>query len=113
MIERVYTGDNNVNARQYRYDYVASDSIGQDTFFKAVGLGRHIERLFEGFNTTVFAYGPTGSGKTYTMQGLQDYSSSYIDRHSTQGIIPRSLETIFKTIEKLKGDHPHNEYKVK
>jgi kinesin family protein 11 len=28
-----------------------------------------VDRVLKGFNSTVFAYGPTGSGKTYTMQG--------------------------------------------
>lgn len=28
-----------------------------------------LERLLEGFNLTIFAYGPTGSGKTFTTQG--------------------------------------------
>lgn len=29
----------------------------------------YIERLLKGMNVTIFAYGPTGSGKTFTMQG--------------------------------------------
>jgi type II secretory ATPase GspE/PulE/Tfp pilus assembly ATPase PilB-like protein len=29
----------------------------------------YIERLLKGLNITIFAYGPTGSGKTFTMQG--------------------------------------------
>lgn len=37
----------------------------------------------------IFAYGQTGSGKTYTMMGKPG-----IDQ---KGIIPRSLEQIFKT----------------
>ena len=41
----------------------------------------------------IFAYGQTGSGKTYTMMG-----KSGIDQ---KGIIPRSLEQIFKTSQSL------------
>ena len=28
--------------------------------------------MLKGFNSTVFAYGPTGTGKTYTMLGNQE-----------------------------------------
>jgi hypothetical protein len=37
----------------------------------------------------IFAYGQTGSGKTYTMMGKPG--------NDQKGIIPRSLEQIFKT----------------
>jgi len=43
----------------------------------------------------IFAYGQTGSGKTYTMMG-----KSGIDQ---KGIIPRSLEQIFKTSQSLES----------
>lgn len=41
-----------------------------------------IKTVLNGFNATVFAYGPTGTGKTYTMIGNQDtfglkYTVSY------------------------------------
>jgi len=29
----------------------------------------------DGFNATIFAYGPTGSGKTFTMEGF-DYDKN-------------------------------------
>jgi hypothetical protein len=32
-------------------------------------LEKHVEKLFEGFNFTMFTYGITGSGKTYTVFG--------------------------------------------
>ncbi|CAN6350789.1 unnamed protein product [Urochloa humidicola] len=32
-----------------------------------------IPGIFEGINATIFAYGATGSGKTYTMQGTDDF----------------------------------------
>lgn len=34
-----------------------------------------IEEVIKGYNCTVFAYGQTGTGKTYTMSGMQEKSS--------------------------------------
>ncbi|KAI8096574.1 P-loop containing nucleoside triphosphate hydrolase protein [Halteromyces radiatus] len=51
-----------------------------------------IERVFEGYDATIFAYGVTGSGKTYTMQGIKD----------EPGIIPRVAEFLFETKEASK-----------
>lgn len=43
----------------------------------------------------IFAYGQTGSGKTYTMMGPPG--------RDQKGIIPRSLEQIFKTSQSLES----------
>ena len=50
--------------------------------------------ILEGYNSTIFAYGQTGTGKTFTMEGFT-YNSNDILR----GIIPRSIEEIFNYIE--------------
>lgn len=42
-----------------------------------------------GFNATIFAYGATGTGKTYTMTGTRSYP----------GVIPRVIEDIFSIIQ--------------
>lgn len=39
-----------------------------------------IESIFEGYNGTIFAYGQTGTGKTYTMEGGNE--------NEHEGIIP-------------------------
>ncbi|KAI8377769.1 P-loop containing nucleoside triphosphate hydrolase protein [Radiomyces spectabilis] len=46
-----------------------------------------IDRVFEGYDATIFAYGVTGSGKTYTMEGTA----------KDPGIIPRVARFLFET----------------
>ena len=46
-----------------------------------------------GFNGTVFAYGQTSSGKTFTMQGAD------IHDPELKGLTPRMIEEIYQTIE--------------
>ncbi|XP_064634269.1 osmotic avoidance abnormal protein 3-like isoform X2 [Lineus longissimus] len=50
-----------------------------------------VEGVTEGYNGTIFAYGQTGCGKSFTMQGIHDPKTQ-------RGIIPRAFEHIFETI---------------
>lgn len=42
---------------------------------------------FQGYNGSIFAYGQTGAGKTYTISGNDDVEDA--------GLLPRSLEFLF------------------
>jgi len=53
--------------------------------------------VFEGFNGTIFAYGQTSSGKTFTMEGKMD------DPH-LKGIIPRMMDYVFTKIVQAPGN---------
>ena len=46
---------------------------------------------------TIFAYGQTGTGKTFTMEGVRSVPES-------RGIIPNSFAHIFGAIAKAEGD---------
>ena len=35
-----------------------------------------LEQVLRGYNGTIFAYGQTASGKTYTMQGIDVYENA-------------------------------------
>ena len=50
-----------------------------------------VDGVLEGYNGTVFAYGQTGCGKSFSMQGIQDPPTQ-------RGIIPRAFEHIFESI---------------
>ncbi|KAK1964271.1 kinesin motor domain-containing protein [Colletotrichum sublineola] len=51
-----------------------------------------VDDILNGYNGTVFAYGQTGAGKSYTMMG------SSIDDEEGRGVIPRIIEQIFASI---------------
>lgn len=51
-----------------------------------------VDDILNGYNGTVFAYGQTGAGKSFTMMG------SSIDDLENRGVIPRIVEQIFASI---------------
>jgi len=52
-----------------------------------------VDSVLDGFNGTIFAYGQTGTGKTYTMEGVKNDNEK-------RGVIPNSFEHIFSHIAK-------------
>ena len=57
-----------------------------------------VDDILNGYNGTVFAYGQTGAGKSYTMMGGD------IDDDQSKGIIPRIVEQIFAGIVASPGN---------
>jgi kinesin family protein 18/19 len=62
---------NRSKERQYAFDTVFDRDAGQIEIFNNTTKFL-IEGIIEGYNATVFAYGATGAGKTYTMIGAPD-----------------------------------------
>ncbi|KAI4232569.1 MAG: hypothetical protein L6R40_007355 [Gallowayella cf. fulva] len=57
-----------------------------------------VDDILNGYNGTVFAYGQTGAGKSYTMMGAD------IDDEEQRGIIPRIVEQMFASILRSPGN---------
>lgn len=66
------------------------DSLQTDIF--DYSIRPTVDDILNGYNGTVFAYGQTGAGKSYTMMG------SDIEDDTGKGIIPRIIEQIFASI---------------
>ena len=56
-----------------------------------------VDSVLAGYNGTIFAYGQTGTGKTFTMEGVRAIPE-------LRGIIPNSFAHIFGSIAKAEGD---------
>ena len=58
--------------------------------------------MVAGYNCTIFAYGQTGTGKTYTMSG--DMSDTLGLISDSAGIIPRVLNSLFRKLDADGGE---------
>lgn len=67
--------------RRFTFDKVFTQNQTQKEIYQNCAFSI-VEKVFEGYNGTIFAYGQTGCGKTFTMIG--DESNSEL-----MGIIPR------------------------
>ncbi|KPI99193.1 Kinesin-like protein KIF3A [Papilio xuthus] len=82
--------------RIYAYDAVFdSDTSQMDIYVQTASP--IVEQVVRGYNGTIFAYGQTGTGKTYTMAGSNTAPE-------LRGIIPNSFAHIFSHIAKAKDD---------
>ncbi|KAG7388743.1 Kinesin-like protein kif19 [Phytophthora boehmeriae] len=79
--------------KRYAFDYVFSPQDGQEAVYQHTTKFL-IHGVLNGFNATVFAYGCTGAGKTYTMLGT----------HEKPGIMAKTLEDLFRHIERAHAD---------
>ncbi|CAR26163.1 hypothetical protein ZYGR_0E01460 [Zygosaccharomyces rouxii] len=95
--------------KTYMFDEVFGADSDQESIFTEVAKN-YIQEMLEGYNCTVFAYGQTGTGKTYTMSGdmsiwgdLDSQDKILLGEHA--GIIPRVLVNLFKQLSKETTEH--------
>ena len=87
---QVYNPQNIKELKSFTFDHTYDWRATQQLIFEQTALPI-LESIMEGYNGTIFAYGQTGTGKTYTMEGN--------DNETDKGIIPRSIDWIFNNIK--------------
>lgn len=66
-----------------------------------------IMSALEGYSGTIFAYGPTNSGKTYTMRGnagSDNNNNNDMEDDESKGIMQRSMELLIDEASKVNGE---------
>ncbi|KAG9474652.1 hypothetical protein GDO78_004776 [Eleutherodactylus coqui] len=89
---RIQKGASNELPKTFTFDAVYDGNSKQvelyDETFRPL-----VDSVLLGFNGTIFAYGQTGTGKTYTMEGLKGDLEK-------RGVIPNSFDHIFTHISR-------------
>ncbi|KAI4274399.1 MAG: hypothetical protein LQ337_003971 [Flavoplaca oasis] len=90
-----------INSREaagaFTFDRVFDTQSRQTDVFD-FSIRSTVDDILNGYNGTVFAYGQTGAGKSYTMMGAD------IDDEEQRGIIPRIVEQMFANILRSPGN---------
>ncbi|KAJ2008110.1 Kinesin- motor protein [Coemansia thaxteri] len=117
--------DGPTSAQTYHYDGVFGPKATQEHIYERI-VSPILDEVMQGYNCTIFAYGQTGTGKTYTMEG--DLDASEVDhglavpalpssngnssdllchsRLSTRaGVIPRTLHNLFYALDKQSAEY--------
>ncbi|KAL9039962.1 MAG: hypothetical protein Q9214_004669, partial [Letrouitia sp. 1 TL-2023] len=89
-------GSSALSNKTYHFDKVFSPAADQAMIYEDV-VTPLLDEMLQGYNCTVFAYGQTGTGKTYTMSG--DMSDTFGLLSDSAGVIPRVLHSLFKKLE--------------
>ncbi|KAI8373833.1 kinesin motor domain-containing protein [Blakeslea trispora] len=88
------------NKIAYTFDRVFKEDATQQEVYHNVAEPI-LEDVLKGYSCTIFAYGQTGTGKTYTMEG----DLGQTDRAtaaSNAGVIPRTIYHLFRMLDKEK-----------
>ncbi|KAJ1482516.1 P-loop containing nucleoside triphosphate hydrolase protein [Baffinella frigidus] len=80
----------NFSSYTFTFDHVYSEDSDQQSVYNNTARDAVLSSL-SGYNASIIAYGQTGTGKTYTMEGEPT--------PRLRGIIPRATEEIFGYIE--------------
>ncbi|MCJ1312742.1 kinesin motor protein cin8 [Agyrium rufum] len=89
-------GPSALSNKLFHFDRVFSPAADQVAIFDDV-VHPLLDEILLGYNCTVFAYGQTGTGKTYTMSGDMSNTAGLLS--DAAGIIPRVLYALFAKLE--------------
>ncbi|KAF6066730.1 Kinesin motor domain family protein [Candida albicans] len=82
--------------RTYKFDQIYGSQADQNLIYSQIAHPLLLDFL-RGINVTVLAYGQTGTGKTYTMSGM-DNNNKLDENSDIAGIIPRLLGELFQNL---------------
>ncbi|KJE96623.1 kinesin family member 11 [Capsaspora owczarzaki ATCC 30864] len=84
--------------KTFHFDKVFGHDARQIEIYNEV-VAPIMTEVLMGYNCTIFAYGQTGTGKTYTMEGRRTEGNYSFQSDPEAGIVPRALHNLFEVLE--------------
>ncbi|XP_010778233.1 centromere-associated protein E-like, partial [Notothenia coriiceps] len=84
----IYQSDDGNSSKSFSFDRVFTAEETTNQLYQAIAKPLVVSSV-QGYNGTIFAYGQTSSGKTFTMMGSDRFP----------GVIPMAVEDVFQTIK--------------
>lgn len=81
-------GNDHLETKNFQFDSVFEQDSRQDEVFSE--CKDLVQSAIDGYNVTIFAYGQTGAGKTFTMYGTP----------GDPGLAPRAIQSLFDVIRR-------------
>jgi len=91
-------------ALAYQFERCFGQETTQEELFEGCGVKEMLDHVLEGYSATVFAYGPTGSGKTFSVTGRPDSIVKNGSGDASDGVVIRSAESLFDKIREKSTD---------
>ncbi|KAG7949918.1 hypothetical protein I3843_13G088500 [Carya illinoinensis] len=88
--------------RTFAFDKVFGPTSQQKELYDQA-VSPIVNEVLEGYNCTIFAYGQTGTGKTYTMEGGARKKNGEFPNDA--GVIPRAVKEIFDILEAQNAEY--------
>jgi kinesin family protein 11 len=99
--------------KTFTYDRVFGPQAKQIEVYRAI-VEPLLNEVTMGYNCTVFAYGQTGTGKTFTMEGERSPEGALSwEDDPLSGIIPRSLSHLFTKLNGMAEEVESYEYSLR
>ncbi|XP_034060468.1 centromere-associated protein E isoform X9 [Gymnodraco acuticeps] len=83
----IYQSDDGNSSKSFSFDRVFTAEETTNQLYQAIAKPLVVSSV-QGYNGTIFAYGQTSSGKTFTMMGSDRFP----------GVLPMAVEDVFQTI---------------
>lgn len=103
----------------FKFDTIIDPYDSQADVFHRTKTHNIINKVIDGFNATIFAYGQTSMGKTYTMEGYQYVTDDHgrpipeLMDDTNIGISPRVIKRLFALIYEKEAEDDTVKFVVK
>jgi len=96
MLKSVTGLSEHCNSYDFHFDHIFTPQSSQAEVFEELAM--LVQSALDGYRVAIFAYGQTGGGKTYTMDGPAPMSEA---SGESRGVIPRTVDLIFQEVQEL------------